>query len=382
MNESPTTMLRRRLQSLARLWDANQPAFWRRLKPSYRAALAILVCFVLWMASGVLHGSDKSATAKTAPGDGVPLVRVAVLSLADRDAVLTLRGRTAALHSVELKAEVDGVVQAIHFEKGDRVKAGQVLCELKLKDRAAKLAQARALVTQTAKQHAVDLDLAKDGFRSATQVDQSAAALEAAKASERTMAIDLDNTRIRAPFDGLVDDRFVDVGDYMRPGDRCALLIAPEPFLAVGQVSENEVGELKIGDPASATLVTGETVDGRIRFVASRADDATRTFRIEVELPNPDGRLKVGVSADIHIPVKRLKAEKISPGILVLDDNGVVGVRAVENGVVRFLPVNIVSDGPDGMWVSGLPDHIAVITVGQAFVIDGEKVRAIGGGHA
>jgi multidrug efflux system membrane fusion protein len=211
-------------------------------------------------------------------------------------------------------------------------------------------------------------------------VDQSAAALEAAKASEQTVSIDLENTRIRAPFDGLIDDRYVDVGDYMRPGDKCALLIAPEPFLAVGEVSERTVSELKVGDPASVTLVTGETVQGRIRFVASRADDTTRTFRVEVELPNPHGKLRVGVSADIHIPVRQLMAQKISPGILVLDDNGVIGVRAVVNGIVHFLPVEIVSDGPDGMWVSGLPDRLAVITVGQSFVTDGERVKAVTGG--
>ena len=356
--------------------------FWN-LKSRYRAALIILVAAAVWIASGFILGGSKTTT-KAVKAEEVPRVRVAVLTASDRDASLTVRGRTMALHSVDLKAEVDGVVQAIHFEKGDRVKAGQVLCELKLKDRAAKVAQAHALVIQTSKQHAVDLDLAKDGFRSATQVDQSEASLEAAKASEQTMAIDLENTRVKAPFDGLVDDRYVDVGDYMRVGDKCALLIAPEPFLAVGQVSEREVSQIKVGNPASATLVTGETVEGRIRFVASRADDTTRTFRVEVELPNPDGKLRVGVSADLHIPVRQLMAQKISPGILVLDDNGVVGVRAVEHGVVRFLPVDIVSDGPDGMWVSGLPDHLAVITVGQSFVSDGEKVKTVltGGGHA
>lgn len=355
---------------------------WRRLKPSYAAALVILFLAALWVGSGVFKSAPKTDVAAATIDDEVPRVRVSLLTAADRDASLTIRGRTEALHSVDLKAEVDGVVQAIHFEKGDRVKAGQVLCEIKLNDRAAKLAQAHALVVQTAKQHAVDLELAKDGFRSTTQVDQSAAALEAAKASEETMAIDLNNTRIKAPFDGLVDDRYVDVGDYMRVGDKCALLIAPEPFLAVGQVSERDVSDLAVGDPASATLVTGETVNGHIRFVASRADDTTRTFRVEVELPNPSGLLRVGVSADIHIPIKKVKAQKISPGILVLDDDGVVGVRAVENGIVHFLPVQIVSDGPDGMWVSGLPDHLSVITVGQSYVTDGERVKAVGGGHA
>jgi multidrug efflux system membrane fusion protein len=368
------------IAAIAGFLDRIQPDFWRRMKLSYRWALAILILASLWIASGVIFSSAKQTATAASPASQIPRVQTAVLAAIDRDAVLTVRGRTQALHSVELKAEVDGVVRAIHFEKGDRVKSGQVLCEIKLNDRAAKLDQARAMVTQTAKQHAVDLDLAKSGFRSTTQVDQSAAALEAAKASEQTMAIDLENTRIRAPFDGLVDDRFVDVGDYMRPGDKCALLIAPEPFLAVGQVSEREVSELKVGDPASATLVTGETAQGHIRFVASRADDTTRTFRIEVELPNHDGKLRVGVSADIHIPVKQVSAQKISPGILVLDDSGVVGVRAVRNGIVRFLPVQIVSDGPDGMWVAGLPDNLTVITVGQSFVTDGERVKTVASG--
>ncbi len=166
----------------------------------------------------------------------------------------------------------------------------------------------------------------------------------------------------------------------MRVGDKCETVIAPEPFLAVGAVSENEVGQVAIGEPATATLVTGETVQGKVRFVADRADTATRTFRVEVQLPNPDNKLRDGVSADIHIPVKKVAAVKISPGILVLDDRGIVGVRAVEAGIVRFLPVQIISDAPDGMWIAGIPDRTAIITVGQEFVTEGERVKAVAGG--
>jgi len=134
---------------------------------------------------------------------------------------------------------------------------------------------------------------------------------------------------------------------------------------------------VKVGEPASATLVSGETVQGKVYFVASKAEATTRTFRVEIELPNSDAKLRDGVSADIHIPVKELRAVKVSPGILVLDDNGVVGVRTVENGIVHFKPINIVSDGPDGMWVTGLPDGTAVITVGQEFVSEGSKVKQV-----
>ena len=236
------------------------------------------------------------------------------------------------------------------------------------------------MVAQTAKQHDVDLDLAKSGFRSKIQVATSQAQLEAARASERSMEIQLANTKMVAPFDGIADDRYVDVGDYMRVGDKCALIIAPEPFLAVGTVSEQQVGQIKAGSPASATLVTGETVQGKVRFVAAKADETTRTFRVEVELPNPDAKLRDGVSADIRIPVRQVMAAKISPGILVLDDNGVVGVRTVVAGTVRFKPVQIISDGPDGMWISGLANGTTVITVGQEFVNDGEHVLAVKAG--
>jgi multidrug efflux system membrane fusion protein len=158
------------------------------------------------------------------------------------------------------------------------------------------------------------------------------------------------------------------------------LVIAPEPFLAVGAVSEQDVGKLKVGAPASATLVSGENVNGKVYFVATKADSSTRTFRVEVELPNADARLRDGVSADIHIPVKQVEAMKISPGILVLNDNGIVGVRTVESGMVHFKPVNIVSDGPEGMWVTGLSSGTTVITVGQEFVAEGSRVKAIPAG--
>jgi len=371
-------MFRSFIANLGRFWDRVQPGFWRRLKPSYRAAAAITVLVALWLGSGILsggaakHGDDSQTKA-----NAIPVVQVQRLAAVPRDASITVRGRTQALHSVDVKAEIDGVVQALHFEKGDFVKAGQVLCELRTNDRAAKLDQTKAQVAETEQKYNANVALAKQGYLAKTLLAESATSLEAARASERTNEIDLARTHIRAPFDGLVDDRYVNVGDLMHDGDKCALLIAPEPFLAVGMVSEHDVGSIKSGNPASATLVTGETVQGRVRFVANRADTGTRTFRIEVELPNPNAKLRDGVSADIHIPVRNLEATKISPGILVLNDNGIVGVRTVQDGVVRFRQVQIVSDGPDGMWVTGVPGGTTVITVGQEFVSEGARVKPV-----
>jgi multidrug efflux system membrane fusion protein len=371
-------MLSNIIAAVRRSWKRIEPPFWRRMKPSYRAAAIITLLAVLWLGSGVFSfGGGKHADNAQAKAVDIPSVQVEQLSWHHRFASITVRGRTEALRTVDVKAELDGVVETLHFDKGDFVKAGQVLCELKVNDRAAKVDEARAQVAEMEQKYKANLALAKDGYLAQTLLAESATALETARANERTTELDLQHTQIRAPFDGLVDNRYVNVGDLMRDGDKCAMLMAPEPFLAIGQLSEHDVSSMKAGDPASATLVTGETVQGRVRFVGQRADSSTRTFLLEVELPNPDAKLRDGVSADIHIPVRNLNATKISPGILVLDDSGVVGVRTVVNGIVHFRPVQIVSDGPDGMWVTGVPEGTVVITVGQEFVSEGSRVKPV-----
>lgn len=358
-------------------YERVMPGFWLRLKPQYQWAFGIAIVVALYLATGLLRFGAHAAKVD-APAAQIPTVRVARLIATPHEALITVRGRTEALHQVDVRAEVDGVVAALHFEKGDQVKAGQVLCELKINDRQAKAAQAQSQMAQAEKELEVARELYKEGFRSKTQMAQAQATYEAAKAGAATMDIQLANTKIKAPFAGIVDERYANLGDYLQVGNKCAMVVAPEPFLAVGTLSEELVGQVSPGNKARVKLVTGEIVEGKVRFVAEHADATNRTFRVEVELPNPNAKLKSGVSADIMIvPNRLIPAHKISSGILVLEDTGVVGVRVVEKGVARFMPVQVISDGPDGMWIAGLPPVADVIVVGQEFVSNGEKVKAV-----
>ena len=361
-------------------YERGMPDFWLAMKPQYQWALGIAIFVALYLATGLLrfggHASDTmQAQVNTSQ---TPVVRVARLSAVPQEAVITLRGHTEALHQVDVRAEVDGVIKALHFEKGDRVKQGQVLCELQLNARGARAAQAEAQMAQASKELDVARELFKEGFRSKTQMAQATAAYEAAKAGAATMNIQLADTEIRAPFAGIAEERYVNTGDYLTAGSKCAMVLAPEPFLAVGTVSEELVSQIAMGNKARVKLVTGEFVEGTVRFVAEHADPATRTLRVEVELPNPAAKLRSGVSADIMIvPLAQVPAHRISPGILVLDDSGTVGVRVVQDGMVRFHAVQIISDGPDGMWIAGLPIKSDVIIVGQEFVTNGERVKTV-----
>jgi multidrug efflux system membrane fusion protein len=362
------------------LYERLMPGFWLRLNPKTQWAFGIAIMVALYLSTGLIRyilPHPAEAQANTAASQ-VPVVRVARMVAVPHEAVIVVRGRTEALHQVDVRAEVDGVVNALHFEKGDHVKAGQVLCELKVNDRGARALQASAQMAQSQKELEVARELYKEGFRSKTQMAQAEATYEASKAGASTMNIQLANTKIRAPFAGVVDERYANLGDYMQVGNKCAMVVAPEPFLAVGTLSEELVGQVQPGNKVRVKLVTGEAVQGTVRFVATHADSTTRTFRLEVEIPNPDAKLKSGVSAQIIIvPNKLVPAVKISSGILVLEDTGVVGVRMVDKGKARFVPVQVISDGPDGTWIAGLPKVADVIVVGQEFVANGERVKAV-----
>jgi len=370
------------------------------IRRSYVIAAVIFLVLAAWVASGDVNRlgeltglempgaskSSKDAKAKTTDqpeksdkkAAEIPTVRVRTITAEKRQQDLVVRGQTQALRKVQVRAETAGTVAAIHADKGATVKEGDTICELNVDARKAMLDQARATMKQRELEYEASKTLKEKGFRSDTSVAGDLAAYEAAKAEVRRMEKEMQNTRIRAPFDGIVDDRMADVGDYLSPGQPCALVVDQDPFLVVGQVSEKDITQIAIGADGWAKLVTGERVDGKVRFIAKSSNQATRTFRLELEVPNADGKIRDGITAEIHIASATVEAHRISPAILALDERGVIGVRIVDDKKrVRFLPVKIISDGADGVWVTGLPKQATIITVGQEYVAAGEQVKTV-----
>jgi membrane fusion protein, multidrug efflux system len=354
----------------------------RGIPRSYVVAGVLLFVIAAWVGSGYLVRGEKAkiAEAKPKPAAAASLVTVRVRNFASeqRRAVLLIRGETQALRKVEVRSETAGAVAETPAEKGQTVSTGDVLCKLKVDSRAAQLAQAKAQKQQKWLEYDGSKKLQEKGFRSETAVAGDLAEYEAAKAMVEQMEQQLADTVMKAPFDGIVDDRRVDVGDYMQPGAVCAVVIDQDPFLVIGQISERDVASVKQGEQAKAKLITGEELTGTVRFVSRASDPNTRTFRMELEVANPAGAIREGVTAEIRIEASSVMAHRVSPAILGLNDQGVLGVRIVEEDTtVRFVPVTIIADEPDGIWVSGLPDKVTIITVGQEFVTPGQKVTPV-----
>ena len=123
-------------------------------------------------------------------------------------------------------------------------------------------------------------------------------------------------------------------------------------------------------------LVTGELIKSKLTFVSKSASASTRTFRVEAKVSNASGKIRDGITGTMTILTNKVLANKISPSILLLSDEGDLGVRAVnENDEVKFLPINIIEDTNDGIWVTGIPNLSKLIVLGQGFVRNGEKVQ-------
>ncbi|MDZ4740510.1 MAG: efflux RND transporter periplasmic adaptor subunit [Alphaproteobacteria bacterium] len=356
------------------------------IRRSYVIAGGIFLLLVVYVASGIFGGTAKNNSAKGENAEGgkstkaneisTPMVRVRTIMAETRRQDLVVRGQSEALRKVLVRAETAGKVSAVRADRGKAVKAGDTICELKVDERLAMLKQARAVMKQRRLEYDASKQLKEKGFRSDTAVAGDQAEFEAANAQVERMEKELQNTKLKAPFDGVVDARMVDVGDYLAPGQPCALVIDQDPFLVVGQASEKDVGAIHTGDVGWAKLVTGERVDGKVRFISKSADLATRTFRVELEVSNKDGAIRDGVTAEMHITGEQVEAHRISPAILTLDEKNAIGVRIVDAGKrVRFMPVTIVAEAADGVWISGLPKSVMIITVGQDYVTIGQEVR-------
>ncbi len=287
-----------------------------------------------------------------------------------------MRGRTQNKRTVEVKAETSGRVVERPVERGTRVAEGDLLCRLSIEDRRAGLEEARAGLAQAQIEYDASLRLKEKGFQSETAIAQAKARLAATEAQVERRELDLARTQVRAPFPGVVEDVHLEVGDYVTPGNACVTMVDMDPMLLVGRVSERQVASLEPGQPISGKLADGRTVEGPITFIGQQADNATRTYAVQAEVPNPDLNLRSGITAELNIPVGRVMAHKISPALFALDDEGNVGVRTVnDERRVEYHPIEIVRNDVDGVWVTGLPEITTLITVGQELVVPGERVE-------
>ena len=119
-------------------------------------------------------------------------------------------------------------------------------------------------------------------------------------------------------------------------------------------VPETEIDKVELGAIAGARLATGREVVGQVTFMSRSADPTTRTFRVEMSVPNGDLSIRDGQTADILIEADGAQAHLLPQSALTLNNNGDLGVRVVDDGKSMFTQVSILRDTSKGVWVNGL----------------------------
>ncbi|MDJ1014938.1 MAG: efflux RND transporter periplasmic adaptor subunit [Paracoccaceae bacterium] len=334
--------------------------------------------------------SETAAASETTEPAGSQGVSVVVLKseAATVDGAVILRGRTEAARQVDVRAETSGQVISEPLRKGAFVEAGQLLCVIDSGTREAALAEAQSrLIQAEASLREAEINnraaarLSQDGFASETRVASAAAATEAARAAvqsaEAAIAAaenELSNLEIRAPFEGLLESDTAELGSLLQPGSLCATVIQLDPMRLVGFVPETMVDRVNVGAVAGARLASGREIVGRVTFLSRSSDPNTRTFRVDIEVPNADLSIRDGQTAEMAIQADGEVAHLLPQSALTLDDDGTLGVRLVADARAAFAPVSVLRDTTEGIWVTGLSEAADVIVVGQEFVTDGVPV--------
>lgn len=344
-------------------------------------ALLIAVGLYYWF----VHRHDPAETVMAAQVGAAasvpenPPVQVVVLpsEAQDTSARLTLRGRTAADRSVQVSAETTGRVISPPLQRGAEVEDGQVLCRLDPGTRDAELAEAEAALEEAQVQASGVARLAEKGYAAETDLKSRQAQLRAAQARLDRVRADIAKLEIHAPFSGVLETDTAELGTLLSPGAICAEVVDLEPMTVEAWVAETEVGSLAVGQQATARLVGGEVVEGEVSFISRAGDEQTRTFAVEITLPNPEGAIREGMTAEVSVALPPQAAHFVPQTALTLDDDGRLGVRVAEEGVAQFYPVEILRDAPQGVWVGGLPPRADIIVIGQEFVREGRRVEAV-----
>lgn len=359
------------------------------------AAVVVLIGFAAWMTTGEFSSvgsASKAAEAEQpkAPDTGkpktseaepkAPLRTVAVVTPPRRTYARAIRisGLTEADKRAVLATRVAGVIDKLPVKQGQRVKTGDLVLMLAAEEKISAVDNAKQLVVQRQAELDASLRLMKTGNLPKLQLDTARSNLTLAQSQLEAMQAELDRNEVKAPFDGVIDRVPVELGSSVMQGGEVATILSLDPVVARGEVSERDLGYLTIGDEANVRLVSGQTVKGKVRYISRDASSATRTFRVEVAIANPEGTIPAGMTAEIALSAEPTDAVMLPRSVVTLGDKGDLGIRAVDkDNKVVFFPIDLVDDSPTGLVLGGIPADARVIVAGQELVKEGEVVKPV-----
>ena len=367
------------------------------MKKSLIFASLILILTLGWLASGQLGKVDandenlnkkknitnnaldtNNSEKKTIEEDNSNNIKVEtkIYNAEKIDQSITLQGQTIYNKKINVKSETIGNIIKINFNRGDKIKKDDPLIEISKENRLELLQSAKELIKLYEIEYSSAKQLINKGLSSKSKLGLASYNLANAKSQLKNILLDIENTNITSPFDGIITDKNIEISDYVTPGAVLLTIVNLNPIKIQGYLSEFDVSKVQINTKTIIENSNGDKKIGKITFISPSAETATRTFEIEIEAENNDLSFKSGITTSIIIEGSELLAHKIPPSILTLLDDGTIGVKAInKDNIVVFYPIKKVKDTIDGIWVSGLPSAVNLIISGQEYVGLKQKIN-------
>jgi multidrug efflux system membrane fusion protein len=349
-------------------------------------AIAVLIGTATWVATGEFSSvgsaaDEQAAPAKPAEEQPAAVLRTVGVITPERvmhSRAIRVSGHTEPDKRSVLATRTAGIVAELPVSLGQRVKAGDLIVKLEAVAAQAAVETARALVAQREAELAAAERLAAAGQLPKLQLDNVRSALLAARSQLEQAIAQLDLSELKAPFDGMIDKINIELGGSVGAGAQVATILAMDPMLAIGEVSERDLGHVKPGDKARVRLVSGNDIEGEIRYVSRDATAATRTYRVEVSLPNADRTIPAGMTTELTLLAEAVESTVLPRSVVTLSRDGDLGIRAVDkDNKVVFFPIDLVDDTPKGLVLGGIPADVRVIVAGQELITEGDIVNPV-----
>lgn len=349
-------------------------------------AILVLVAAAAWVGTGKFSsvGSEEAHAAQPAPAGGTvsddPDAALRTVAAITPDFVehareIRISGVTGADKRAVLAARADGVISELGIAQGDEVDADEAVMRIEGADITATVKTAEATLAQRAQELEVAEKLFKTGNTAELQLIKVRAEKAAAEAMLSQAEAAADRLNLYAPFTGVVDKVEVELGEWVQTGTPIATVLALDPIVVRAEVSEVDIGFVGVGDQADIRLVGGKRLEGVVRHVAREASSQTRTFPVEIALPNPDRAVPSGMTAEVSLYTRPERAVTVPRSVITLSTEGELGLRIVgTDNVAQFASVELIDDTPEGLVLTGVPEDARIIVLGQDLVRDGETV--------
>lgn len=322
----------------------------------------------------------ETASVEEAGSEAKPLqsVGVAVIPQIQHARSIKISGVTEADKVTTMTARTGGIVGELLIQQGATVKQGDVVARIAPEGRDAALRSAEQALEQAKAEAEARMKLVERGTLPKLQGDAAMSALRAAESQVEAAQAEIDKLDVTAPYDGVIDSLDVEDGAAVNSGTPVATLIALDPIIGVGEVNESDLGIVRVGETAELRLVSGKVVTGTVRYISRSAQATTRTYTVEVEVPNPDLAIPAGMTTEVILRGEPVLATPVPRSVVALNDDGELGVRTVnDDDEVVFHPIDIVDDSTGALILGGVPEGARVIVAGQNFVGDGAKVNPV-----